>query len=104
MTNWPDASATARSRRSLPRSNSTTAPGAALPAITASPASSTRATSKEGTDGSVAGILGGKASSAARAATLASVVASADGLSLLTSGAGCEGLLGFVWLVGLGAA
>ena len=49
MTNCPDASATTRSRLLPSPSKSTIAPGAAVPAMTAS-APSMRATSKEGVD------------------------------------------------------
>ncbi len=48
MANCPDASATTRSCGSPLRNNSTLAPGAALPAMTASPDGSTRATSNAG--------------------------------------------------------
>src|SRR5271165_352299 len=79
MTNWPDASATARSSRSPLRMRSTVAPGAARPAMTASPPASIRARSKAGTDGLAAGAGGGPARSAAKLATLVSVEASAEG-------------------------
>lgn len=48
MTNCPDRSATARSWTSPLRNSSTLAFGAAVPAITASPARPTTATSKTG--------------------------------------------------------
>ena len=77
MTNCPDLSATVRSWGSPLRNSSTTAPGVAVPAITASPVRSMRAMSKAGKDSSVSGARGGTASAAAAAFASACTVASA---------------------------
>ncbi len=90
MTNCPDGSATARSWRSPLRNSSTIAPGAALPAMTASPVRSMRAMSKAGTDSSVTGERGDTASSAATAFASACAGAGAAEPSSRAPDAGCE--------------
>lgn len=77
MTNCPDGSATARSWGSPLRNSSTIAPGAALPAMTASPVRSMRAMSKAGMDSSASGERGDTASGAATAFALACAVVNA---------------------------
>jgi hypothetical protein len=66
------------------------APGAALPAMTASPVGSMRAMSKTGTDSSVSGERGDTAAAAATAFASACAVASAAEASSRASGAGGE--------------
>ena len=90
MTNCPDGSATARSWRSPLRNSSTIAPGATLPAITASPVRSMRAMSKAGTDSSVSGERGDTASGAATAFALACAVVNAAEPSSRAPDAGGE--------------
>ena len=90
MTNCPDGSATARSWRSPLRNSSTIAPGAALPAMTASPVRSMRAMSKAGTDSLASGARGDTASGAATAFASACAVASAAEPSSRAPDAGCE--------------
>jgi hypothetical protein len=77
MTNCPDGPATARSWSSPLRNSSTIAPGAAVPAMTASPVRSMRAMSKAGTDLSVSSERGDTANGAATAFASACTVASA---------------------------
>ena len=77
MTNCPDLSATVRSCCSPLRNSSTIAPGAALPAMTASPVRSMRAMSKTGTDSSAFGERGDTPSPAASVFASACAVASA---------------------------
>ena len=77
MTNCPAGPATARSCGSPLCNSSTVAPGAALPAMTASPVLSTRAMSNTGMDSSVIGKLGDMASWAATAFASACAVAAA---------------------------
>jgi len=72
------------------RNSSTIAPGAALPAMTASPVRSMRAMSKTGTESSVTGERGDTASSAATAFASACAVASAAELSSRALDAGGE--------------
>jgi hypothetical protein len=82
-----ELSATARSWRSPLRNSSTIAPGAALPAMTASPVRSTRAMSKTGT-GSATGKW--DTASAPTASASGSAVASAGDPSSRAPDAGCE--------------
>ena len=91
MANCPDESATAPSRRSPLRKRSTVAPGAARPAMTASPVRSMRATSKTGTDSAAAGERD-DAASPSTAATCVSAAASARERSSRALDAGCNGV------------
>ena len=77
MTNCPDLSATARSCTSPSRSSSTVAPGAARPAMTASPVGSIRATSNVGTPSLFSGGGGDPTSASTTAFASACAVASA---------------------------
>src|SRR5437879_12590363 len=85
MTNCPDLSATARSYTSPSRSSSTVAPGAARPAITASPVGSMRATSNVGTPSLFSG--GGGDPVNASTMALASAFAVASGATRVSGAA-----------------